>query len=47
MTCNTIEEGRIPSEEHVCSKNWKDPSTPMESYIIVEGMNYLKKVHKI
>lgn len=47
MTCNAIEEGRISSKEHVCSKNWKGPSTAIESDIIVEGMNYLEKVHNI
>lgn len=47
MIYNAIEKRRIASEEHVCSKIWKGPSIAMESNIIVEGMNYLEKVHNI
>ena len=47
LICNAIEDGRIIMKEHICTKNWKGPSTAMESDIIVQGLNYLEKVHNI
>lgn len=47
LICRAIEDGRTPSKDHMCSKNWTGPSTAMESDIIVEGLKYLEKVHSI
>ncbi|GFV37306.1 uncharacterized protein TNCV_2699931 [Trichonephila clavipes] len=37
----------MEKKDHLCWKNWKGPSTAMESDSIVEGLLYLETVHHI
>lgn len=47
LLCNAIADGKMMAKKHVCFRNWSGASTAMEPDIIVEGINYLEKVHNV
>ncbi|GFQ67039.1 yqaJ domain-containing protein [Trichonephila clavata] len=47
LICCAVANGRMEKKDHLCWKNWKGPSTAMESDCIVEGLLYLETVHHI
>lgn len=47
MICEKQNETPTNVENHTCFKNWTQPSTAMESDIIVEGLNHLLEKHRI
>ncbi|GFR01566.1 uncharacterized protein TNCT_545451 [Trichonephila clavata] len=47
LICCAVANGRMEKKDYLCWKNWKGPSTAMESDCIVEGLLYLETVHHI
>ncbi|GFU65287.1 yqaJ domain-containing protein [Trichonephila clavipes] len=47
LICCAIANGRMEKKDHLFWKNWKGPSTAMESDSIVEGLLYLETVRHI